>query len=129
MAEAIFVREVSHIKFDHKKHQLKVSFETPLIPSPPGRETSKIFIDIFGKDTAFSRFRYLSCVIPLSLAAIKIVSKHKVVCAQNLMSDPRLLYKQYKFCEKYKELTDKFKANLKLFYILFRDVSKTSKIV
>ena len=32
-------------------------------------------------------------------------SKHKVVCVQNLMSDPRLPYKQYTFCEKQKELT------------------------
>ena len=39
-------------------------------------------------------------------------SKHKV---QNLMSDPRLLYKQHKFCEKQKELTDEFKAKVILY--------------
>ena len=32
--------------------------------------------------------------------------KYKIVCAQNLMSDFRLLYKQYTFCEEQKELTD-----------------------
>ena len=62
------------------------------------------------KNTAFSRFLYMSCAIPLPLAAIKIVSRHKVVCAQNLMFDSRLLTKQYKFCEKQKELTDEFKG-------------------
>ena len=129
MAEAIFVREVSHIKFDHKKHQLKVSFETPLIPNPPGnvKNIYRYFWQRYHLLTfSISELRYTAV---FSCYHIKIVSKHKVVCAQNLMSDPRLLYKQYKFCEKYKELTDKFKANLKLFYILFRDVSKTSKIV
>ena len=89
-------------------HRFYVSLETPL-------ETPKIFIDIFGKDTAFSHFRYLSCAIPLPLVAIKIVNKHKVVCAQNLMSYPILLYKQYKFCEEQKGLTDEFKAK----YILY----------
>ena len=86
----------------------------------PPPETSKHIIDVFSKDTALSLL-YLSCAIPLPLAAINIVTKHKV-CAQNLVSDARLLYKQYKFCEKQKELTDEFKA--KVIYIAFHDVSK-----
>ena len=46
-----------------------------------------------------------------------VLSKHKVhvVCAQNLMCDPRLLYKQYKICEKQEKLTDEFKAKV-IFY-------------
>ena len=57
-------------------------------------------------------------------------SKHKVVCAENLMSDPKLLYKQYKFCEKQKELTEEFKAKVYYFISLSKnqDVSKMSKI-
>ena len=39
----------------------------------------------------------------------------KVVCAENLMSDPRLLYKQCQFCEKQKELTNEFKAKVTLY--------------
>ena len=42
-------------------------------------------------------------------------SKHKVVCAQNFISDPRLPYKQNKFCEKQKELTDEVKAKVILY--------------
>ena len=42
--------------------------------------------------------------------------------SNELAADPRQLYKQYKFCEKQKELTDKFKA--RVFYIPFQDVSK-----
>ena len=41
------------------------------------------------------------------------------------MSDPRLLYRQYKFCEKQKELTNEFEAEV--IYIPFQDVSKKSK--
>ena len=44
--------------------------------------------------------------------------------SNELAADPRQLYKQYKFCEKQKELTDKFKA--RVFYIPFQDVSKKS---
>ena len=50
---ANFLREASHIDFTHKKRHLYVSLETP---HPPPLETSKIFIDIFVKDTTFSRF-------------------------------------------------------------------------
>ena len=50
------------------------------------------------------------------IAAIKIVStKHNVVCTQNLVSDTILLYKQYKFCEKQKELTDKCQTKVILY--------------
>ena len=53
---------------------------------------------------------------------IKIFSKHKAEFAQNLMSNPRLLYKQYIFCEKQKGLTDEFKAKVILYP--FQDVPK-----
>ena len=90
------------------------------------RKRQKYFIAVLGKDTAFSRFWYLSCAISLPLAAIKIVRKHKVVCTQNLLSDPRLLYKQYKFCENRRNWPINLRQ--KLFYISFQDVSKKSKI-
>ena len=64
----------------------------------------------------------------LPLAAIKIVNKNKVACAQNIIPDPcRLLYKQYKFCEKQKELTAEFKAK-GIFNIPFKMFPKRSKI-
>ena len=43
------------------------------------------------------------------------------------MSDPRLLHKLYKFCEKQKELTNEFKAKV-ILYFSFHDVSKKAKI-
>ena len=42
------------------------------------------------------------------------------------MSDPRLLFKQYKFCEKQKELTDEFKAKV-LLHSLYKMFSKSPK--
>ena len=66
----------------------------------------------------WQRYRFLMFLISelRYTAAIKIVStKHKVVCAQNLVSDTILLYKQYKFCEKQKELTDKCQTKVILY--------------
>ena len=108
----------SHIDFAHNYEMSIVHFSQNL--PPPPLETSKIFI------RAFSRFWYPSYAILLPLAAIKIVSKHKVVCAQNVMSDPRLLYKQYRFCENRRNCPMNLRQ--KSFYIPFQDVFKKSKM-
>ena len=109
-------KEASHINFAHKKRHFYVSLETRHPPPPPPpphlpstlRKVKNIYRYFW------QRYRFLTFLIPewLHLAAIKIVSKHEVVSAQHLMSDPRLPYKQSKFCEKQKELTDEFKAKV-----------------
>ena len=104
---------LTYIDFAHKKRQFYVSLETAPSSTPPWKRQN--IYRYFCKDTAFSRFWYLNCAIPLPLAAIKIISKHKVVYALNLVSDPRLLYKRYNFCDKQKELTDEFKAKIILY--------------
>ena len=60
-------------------------------------------------------------------AAIQIANKHKVVCAQNLMSDLRLMPKQNRFCDKQKKLIDEFKTKVILYP--FQNVSLKSKNV
>ena len=67
--------------------------------------------------------------MPLPLTAIKIVSKHKVVCVKNLMSDPRLLYQQYNVFGKQKELTDEFEAEVIQFYPFPRCFQKVQNLL
>ena len=75
---------------------------------PPPLETTKM--------RAFLRLWSLSCAIPLPLDR---------ETQSSLMSDPTLLYKQYKICEKQKNWPMNLRQ--KIFYISYQDVSKKSK--
>ena len=105
-------REASHIEFAHKNVNFTFLSRPPTPPTPLGNV--KIFISIFGKDTAFSRFWYLSYAIPLPLAAIKIISKHKVVHKISCLT-PDYYINNINFVKKLKKLTDEFKARVILY--------------
>ena len=100
------IREASHQLCPQETSILRFSRDPP----PPWNVKSLATI-------AFSRFWYLSYSIPLPLAAIKIVSKHKVVCTKFHFWSQTTYYINYIFCEKQKELADEFKTKGILYFI------------
>ena len=108
-----FIGIASHIDFAHKKGQFYVFLERTRSPPPPLREKYvKTILSIFLCFSLLSRLQVNGKYSPCTKSHVWFL----------------LLYKQYKFCEKQKELelTDEFSKENRSFYIPFQDVSKKS---
>ena len=96
-------------------------------PRSPLGNIKNIYRYFWQRYTGFSRFWYLSCAIARPLAAVKIVNTYPAsrdfscphVFRGGTREISKKVYKQCKFCEEQKELTNEFKAKV-IFISLFK---------